>query len=329
MPDIGGVISGGASIIGGAIEGKAASDAADTQAQAAAIAAEETRRQYDLTRGDLAPYRDIGAASFRELANRLGLPGYAGGTTTTGAPSANAQREFDLAQAELNRLRARQNPQGAGSVDPRTAADNLARYGIYSYPDAYQRGPLASNNAGQLGQQYWDALRKAEERMKRAEQSLASSRQSVTSGPSANAGSLLAPFQFETEPGYQFRLGEGAKAVENSAAARGMQLSGATLKALQRYNQDFASNEYGNAFGRDFNRRNQIYNFLSGPAQMGQNAAAQTAGFGAQATQNINEANAQGANAIAAGQVGRANALSGTIGDVAGYYRLQNLLRQN
>lgn len=52
--------------------------------------------------------------------------------------------------------------------------------------------------------------------------------------------------QFYASPGYQFRLGEGQKALERSAAARGMLNSGATLKGITRYGQDYASNEFGN-----------------------------------------------------------------------------------
>lgn len=43
-------------------------------------------------------------------------------------------------------------------------------------------------------------------------------------------------------------MAEGNKAIERSAAARGGLNSGATLKALSRYNQDSASNEYTNAY---------------------------------------------------------------------------------
>ena len=46
---------------------------------------------------------------------------------------------------------------------------------------------------------------------------------------------------FTRDPGYQFRQQEGQRGVENSAAARGGILSGGALKAISRYNQDFAS----------------------------------------------------------------------------------------
>jgi len=39
--------------------------------------------------------------------------------------------------------------------------------------------------------------------------------------------------QFQADPGYSFRMSEGMKALERSAAARGGLLSGATLKGIQ------------------------------------------------------------------------------------------------
>ena len=62
---------------------------------------------------------------------------------------------------------------------------------------------------------------------------------------------------FKVDPGYAFRQQQGNLGVERSAAARGSQLSGATMKALQRFNQNLASDEYGRAFDRyNINRQN-------------------------------------------------------------------------
>lgn len=58
------------------------------------------------------------------------------------------------------------------------------------------------------------------------------------------------------DPGYAFRLAEGQKAIERSAAARGMQLSGATLKGLTKYGQDLGSQEYANAYNRALTQYN-------------------------------------------------------------------------
>lgn len=66
----------------------------------------------------------------------------------------------------------------------------------------------------------------------------------------------------QMDPGYGFRLSEGLNALNRSAAARAGLQSGAALKAAQRYGQDVASQEFGNA-----------YNRLAGLAQIGPAAA--------------------------------------------------------
>lgn len=79
------------------------------------------------------------------------------------------------------------------------------------------------------------------------------------------------------DPGYQFRLAEGQKAIERSAAARGGLNSPATMKALQGYGQGVASEEYQNAFNRDLQTKQNIYNMLAGVGSTGQLAAGQAA----------------------------------------------------
>jgi hypothetical protein len=54
-------------------------------------------------------------------------------------------------------------------------------------------------------------------------------------------------------PGFKFRLGEGLKALERSAASRGTLLTGGTLKGLQNYGQESASQEYDKVYGRKYN----------------------------------------------------------------------------
>ncbi len=67
-----------------------------------------------------------------------------------------------------------------------------------------------------------------------------------------NLTTMTAPgYNFQSnDPGYGFRLSEGLKALDRSAAARGGLLSGSALKGINRYAQDYASNEYGNSFCR-------------------------------------------------------------------------------
>lgn len=63
------------------------------------------------------------------------------------------------------------------------------------------------------------------------------------------------------DPGFQFRLDQGRKALEASAAGKGILRSGGTMKDLLGYGQNFASQEYGNVYNRalseyDTNRNN-------------------------------------------------------------------------
>jgi hypothetical protein len=66
----------------------------------------------------------------------------------------------------------------------------------------------------------------------------------MSGGPQASQQFL------QMDPGYGFRLSEGMKALDRQAAARGGLMSGGALKAAQRYGQDYASGEFGNAYNR-------------------------------------------------------------------------------
>lgn len=61
------------------------------------------------------------------------------------------------------------------------------------------------------------------------------------------------------DPGYQFRLGEGERALEQSAAGRGVLRTGGTLKDILKYGQNFASQEYGNVFDRSLRQFSTNY----------------------------------------------------------------------
>jgi hypothetical protein len=130
----------------------------------------------------------------------------------------------------------------------------------------------------------------------------------------------------QQDPGYQFRLGEGLKALDRQAAARGGLISGAALKAAQQYGQDLGSQEYGAA-----------YNRLAGLANVGPSAAGIMSGlgerYGAAAGQNLmagGQAAAQGmlgaGSARASGYMGAANALTGGLGQYLQYQQNQQLV---
>jgi hypothetical protein len=129
------------------------------------------------------------------------------------------------------------------------------------------------------------------------------------------------PEQFQQDPGYAFRLSEGMKALDRTAAARGGLLSGATLKGAQRYGQDLGSQEYMNAFNRYQTERNAQLNPLQSLAGVGQTATGALTNaygaYGAQTGQNLQDV----ASARASGYLGGQNALTSALGQAGQMYQ--------
>ena len=124
----------------------------------------------------------------------------------------------------------------------------------------------------------------------------------------------------QNEPGYQFGMAEGQKAIDRRAASGGGYFSGAALKAAQRFGQDYAGTKFNEAFNRDTSNKTNKFNRLTGLISPGQTAANQvgTSGqnyAGAVGSNLTNNANAQGGAAIAQG-----NAWANTINQLANQY---------
>lgn len=147
---------------------------------------------------------------------------------------------------------------------------------------------------------------------------------------------------FQQSPGYQWALGQGIDAIQNSAAGRTGAISGNMLKGLQTFgtglaNQDFynwAQQYFGNlnqnfgnaytAYGGQENQWQNLYNInrnqqgdvfsrLMGLTQQGQAANALQGSTGVPLAGNIGNALIGIGNAGAGGTVGAANALTGGI----------------
>lgn len=125
----------------------------------------------------------------------------------------------------------------------------------------------------------------------------------------------------QSDPGYQFRMDQGLKAVNAASSARGNSNSGATMKALTRYGQDYASNEYNNAYNRNFNR-------LSTLAGFGANANAQNNQAGSAYSTNYGNNVMGAANAQSAAQIAQGNAYAGAIGGGANGWMQYNMLNK-
>lgn len=131
------------------------------------------------------------------------------------------------------------------------------------------------------------------------------------------SGNLVNPSTLVNDSGYQFRLSEGLKGINAAAAARGGLGSGATMKALTRYGQDYASNEFDKAYGREYNRLSQL-------AGYGNNAANNLASVAGSYGSNLSNNYMGLGNAAASSNIAQANnqmqLINGIAGAAGSYY---------
>lgn len=142
---------------------------------------------------------------------------------------------------------------------------------------------------------------------------------SVGSGmPGTSAANALNPNQqyqdafanYRNSTGYQFRLGEGQRALNGSFAGRGVGQSGAAAKAALKYGQDIASGEFGNYLNQLFNVSNQ-----------GLAAANAQSGVGTNLVNAITNNNNAAAGAVAGNALAAGNASAqmwGAVGNTVG-----------
>jgi len=134
--------------------------------------------------------------------------------------------------------------------------------------------------------------------------------------------------QFQQDPGYAFRLSEGMKALDRTAAARGGLLSGAALKGAQRYGQDLGSQEYTNAFNRYQAERAAQLNPLQSLAGLGQSSANTLTSTAGQMGQNLATGYGNIGQARASGYLGGSNALTSALGTGLNYSQNQQYINR-
>lgn len=135
-------------------------------------------------------------------------------------------------------------------------------------------------------------------------------------------GSLTRGFNssdFNADPGYAFRKQQGMDGIQSSAAASGGLLSGATLRALNSYNSDLASQEYQNAYNRFSNDQANAFNRLATTAGMGQSAANNMSSLTYNNANNIAGNQTTLAQLVSQGLLGSANANAAGVTSSAGY----------
>lgn len=113
---------------------------------------------------------------------------------------------------------------------------------------------------------------------------------------------LADPSGITKDPSYAFGLTQGQKSIDQSAASRGGLYSGATLKALQRYGQDYGSTKLNDAYSR-----------YGDAARLGEAATANVAAVGANYSNHASDTITGAGNASGAASLYKGNNWMDTI----------------
>lgn len=193
-------------------------------------------------------------------------------------------------------------------------------------------GGIATGQAAREQSKATDRATAAQERMfnRQVELQEPFRQAGVNALPELIAASRYTPFsmeQFQQDPGYAFRMREGLKALDRSAAARGGLLSGNQLRGVTQFGQELGSQEYTNAFNRYQAERAARLNPLQSLAGMGQSNAATMAQQAGQFGNVLGQAEATKGNIRASSYMGGANALTGGIGQYLNYQQNKDFMK--
>ena len=297
------IIGAGASLLGGAMQSDAASDAADAQARASREANDLQRYIYDNNVRLNQPAIDAGNLGRNRLLQLLGLGGTPGGQS---AESRDQLRSRMVGQFT-------RNTPGTPAVQAPTFGRENGTSDSTNYAE-YLRALYAGELEGRPGSSTID------ETGLQAAIDAEMARNSGIDSSAGDYGSLMRDFtgaDLQNEPGYQFGLAEGQKGLDRRAAAGGGYFSGAALKAANRFGQDYAGTKFNEAFNRDTANKTNKFNRLTSLTGGGQTAANQTQAAGTNYANTVGGnitamGNAQGASNIAQGNAWQ-NALTGAV----------------
>lgn len=288
---IGGIASGIGSFLGGEAQAQGAKESGRMQAESADRATQMEWDMYEQTRSDMAPWRNVGQEALYSLSDLMGVPVLSGASMLPEDRNRLKALQTNVTNAEHDAWKAnlRYETQGLNrgkTLEWQTKARDVLgglpllggdKFGEYDkvlkfeedYPD-----PKAMQAAVGSAQSELETFKKQ----------MASKYEVQYQPESARFGELSRQYaggDFQVDPGYQFRLSEGTKAQERAGAARGRFFSGRQGKELSRYGQEFASNEFSNAYNRWNQERTNLYNRLAGLSGTGQMTAQQIGSFGA------------------------------------------------
>jgi hypothetical protein len=248
------------------LSNKGASKAEQAQLQGQLNAISEQRRQFDIAQGNIEPWLQAGQSALNDLGAFLGIEGYR-------TPSEIALRQLQSEGgptreiAELNYQKKNSSGFLIGDVTgvfpglKRDKKKNKKRLAAAQADQAARQAKLDKEYEQKLAEyntRIGDLTKLKDEELATFDQ-----------------GDYVRE-KLEATPGYQFRLDEGQKRIERSKAARGDLFSGNTLRAIEEFGQNVATDEYEKHVNR-----------LQSLAGAGQTAATNTASLNVQEGNNV------------------------------------------
>lgn len=270
------LLSGAASLFGGGAQSASADQAASN-----------SNAQYLQSRADQTPWRVAGGNAVGQINALLGMGGTQGGVSgggVTATPNA-------FATPLVGQLYPNQSTRGKTPIQDIQAA---LQQGIPVSDASWAQAGFGPGGAGYYSQGGTGGT---------APNGSAPGQVGPTIDASTAQKNAFAAFQ--TDPGYQFAFDQGTKALENRGSAHNGVMNGAQDKALIRFGQGTADQQYGEYFNR-----------LQSLAGLGQTAAGQTAAAGSAAANQSGQALQAGGNALASGYGGVANAFNQGAGNL-------------
>lgn len=330
MSVVAAAISGGASLLGGIMGSNAAEDAAQTQANATNKAAQLQNNQFNQIRDDLAPYRNLGSAAINPLLQAMGF----------NAPAASSTPQLTYDQLYQQLL-----PQFTTTTPETTSTSGGGRnfqgpiggdqdFGVYNWANPSNNYGASSTPTSSVDYAGLNAAVQAQLNQQQNGQ-YSNILNNLTKDPNniLNQQFSFNPGDLTKTPGYEWNYAQGMRAVNNSAASRGLGLSGAQLKGAESFASGLADNTYQNQYNNALTQYQTNYNAAANNVNrlmsllgVGQSAANQTGAYGMQNAANLGNYLTSGANAQASGQVGSANALSNALSGVGNNALLYSML---
>jgi hypothetical protein len=285
-------LAAGATLAAGAMASSSANKASKAQQQSADASLNLQREQFDITREDSLPFLRAGQNANAAYAYEMGL---------------GPRPTYDAAVG--SRLDAANALTIGSQYTPGTSASVAAPPADYQMDPEWARvRGLATEPTAVQGRTEYTVGNQSFATRDEAQAYIDAQREEAAKATGGNFD-----YQgYKASPGYDYRLAEGEKAIQRAAAARGNLNSGATLKALGQFGQDYAANDYG-----------LFMNRLAAQAGMGQTQANSMAGLGANYAANGSNTLMAAGNARASGYVNQGNVMGsalGQLGQIGGNY---------